>query len=338
MTTKIGINGFGRIGRLIVRQIEQLGLSSSLQVVAINDLTDPKTLAHLFKYDSVHRAFPGTVATSETGIVINGRDVKILSERDPAKLPWKALGVDLVLECTGIFTAKEKASLHIQAGAKKVIISAPSNDADVTVVLGVNQNTYDPTKHTVISNGSCTTNCLAPLAKVLLDSFGIEHASMTTIHSYTNDQCILDLPHKDLRRARAAGVSMIPTSTGAAKALGLVIPELAGKADGFAVRVPTANVSMVDFVAQLSKDTTKDEVNAALKAAAEGPMKGYLAYSNEPLVSCDYIGNPSSSTIDAQSTMMLGKRMAKVVSWYDNEMGFSTRMVDLCKLVASGLN
>lgn len=337
MAIKIGINGFGRIGRLIVRQIEQLGLASSLEVVAINDLTDPKTLAHLFKYDSVHRTFPGAVHAHETGISINGREIKILSERDPAKLPWKALGVELVLECTGIFTAKDKASLHIQAGAKKVIISAPSNDADVTVVLGVNHSSYDASKHNVISNGSCTTNCLAPVAKVLMDSFGIEHASMTTIHSYTNDQCILDLPHKDLRRARAAGLSMIPTSTGAAKALGLVIPELAGKADGFAVRVPTANVSLVDFVAQLSKDATKDEVNSALKAAAEGPMKGYLDYSVEPLVSCDYIGNAHSSTVDAQSTMMLGKRLAKVVTWYDNEMGFSTRMVDLCKLVGATL-
>lgn len=337
MATKIGINGFGRIGRLIVRQIEQLGLSSELEVVAINDLTDPKTLAHLFKYDSVHRAFNGTVNAHETGIAINGKEIKILSERDPAKLPWKALGVDIVLECTGIFTSKDKASLHIQAGAKKVIISAPSNDADVTLVLGVNHNTYDAAKHDVISNGSCTTNCLAPVAKVLMDSFGIEHASMTTIHSYTNDQCILDLPHKDLRRARAAALSMIPTSTGAAKALGLVIPELAGKADGFAIRVPTANVSLVDFVAQLSKDASKDEVNNALKAAAEGPMKGYLSYSSEPLVSCDYIGNSSSSTVDSLSTMMLGKRMAKVVTWYDNEMGFSTRMVDLVKMIGSSL-
>lgn len=338
MTVKIGINGFGRIGRLIVRQIENLGLSSKLQVVAINDLTDPKTLAHLFKYDSVHRAFLGSVHPREAGIEINGREIKILSERDPGKLPWKALGVDLVLECTGLFTAKEKAGLHIQAGAKKVIISAPSTDADVTLVLGVNEKSFDPARHSVISNGSCTTNCLAPVAKVLLDNFGIEHASMTTIHSYTNDQAILDIPHKDLRRARAAAMSMIPTSTGAAKALGLVIPELSGKADGFAVRVPTCDVSIVDFVAQLGKDTTKDEVNSALKAAAEGPMKGYLAYSTEPLVSSDYIGDLHSSTVDSLSTMLLGKRLAKVVAWYDNEVGFSTRMVDLCKLVGPTLS
>jgi glyceraldehyde 3-phosphate dehydrogenase len=335
MTIKIGINGFGRIGRLIVRQIHALGLADKLEIVAINDLTDPKTLAHLFKYDSIHRTFPGTVEQIEGGFSINGKSVKILSERDPAKLPWKELGVEIALECTGIFTSKEKAGLHLQAGAKKVVISAPANDADVTLVLGVNQSKYDPANHNIISNGSCTTNCLAPMAKVLVDTFGIERASMTTIHSYTNDQSILDLPHKDLRRARAAAMSMIPTSTGAAKALGLVIPELAGKCDGFAVRVPTPDVSLVDFVAELSKDVTKEEINSALKSASEGSMKGFLGFSDEPLVSSDYIGNGHSSIIDAQSTMVIGKRLAKVVSWYDNEVGFSTRMVDLCQLIAA---
>jgi len=336
-TKKIAINGFGRIGRLVVRQLHKLGLSDTLEIVAINDLTDANTLAHLLKYDSIHRAFVGTVECSDNTITINGKTAKILAERDPAKLPWKDLGVDIVLECTGLFTAKEKAALHIQAGCKKVIISAPANDADLTMVYGVNHQKYNSAEHNILSNASCTTNCLAPMAKVLVDNFGIDYASMTTVHSYTNDQQILDLPHKDLRRARAAGMSMIPSSTGAAKAIGLVIPELVGKADGFAVRVPTPDVSLVDFVAHLSKEATVADINAALKKASENEMKGILGYSTEPLVSSDYIGNPHSSIVDSLSTMVIKNRLAKVVCWYDNEIGFSTRMVDVTKMVADKL-
>lgn len=335
MAITIGINGFGRIGRVVVRELYRRGLSKSIRVAAINDLTDSKTLAHLLKYDSVHRAFPGEVTADDSSITINGEKIKISAEKDPSKLPWKTLGVDVVLECTGIFTKKEKAALHLSAGAKKVLISAPSPDPDLTVAYGVNSSQYKPAEHNVISCASCTTNCLAPLAKVLVDNFGVVRGTMTTIHSYTNDQNILDLPHKDLRRARAGALSMIPTTTGAAKAVGLVVPELAGKVDGYAVRVPTPDVSLVDFNAELSQDTTVEEINRALKTASEGALKGVLSYSDEPLVSSDYIGHNASCIIDAQSTMVVGKRLAKVVGWYDNETGFSSRMLDVCQMIAS---
>lgn len=338
MATKIAINGFGRIGRNVARLLfgDQVK-SNGLELVAVNDLTDPNTLAHLFKYDSVHGTFKGTVAANDGMLTINGTNVKIFSEKDPSKLPWKQLGVDIVLECTGIFSKKEKAELHMQAGAKKVIISAPSPDPDATFCFGVNHAGYNPASHNVISNASCTTNCLAPVAKVLQENFGIVKGTMTTIHSYTNDQQILDLPHKDLRRARAAAMSMIPTTTGAAKAVGLVIPELKGKVDGYAIRVPTCDVSVVDFVVELSRDATAEEINRAMKSASEGPLKGILGFSEEPLVSVDYIGNLASSTVDAALTMVIDKRMAKVVAWYDNEMGFSARMIDMCNLMAPKL-
>ncbi len=330
MGIKYAINGFGRIGRNIVRA----GINNpEFELVAVNDLTDAKTLAHLLKHDSVHGSFPGNVEAAEGAILINGREIKVLAERDPSKLPWAALGVGVVLECTGLFTKKEKASLHLQAGAKKVIISAPADDADITLVMGVNHKKYDPSAHNVISNGSCTTNCLAPVAKVLLEKFGIVKGLMTSIHSYTNDQQILDLPHKDLRRARAACMSMIPTSTGAAKALALVIPELKGKLHGMAVRVPTPNVSLVDLNVELEKAVTADEVNAAFKAAADGELRGILGYTSEPLVSCDFNGVSNSSTVDLLSTMVLQDKLVKVLSWYDNEMGFSYRMNDMLALV-----
>jgi len=332
MSIKYAINGFGRIGRNVVRA----GFNNpEMELVAVNDLTDAKTLAMLLKYDSVHGRFPGDVSAKENALVIGKREVKVLAEKDPSKLPWKDLGVDVVLECTGIFTSKEKASLHLQAGARKVVISAPSSDADVTIVCGVNHKEYDKSKHNIISNGSCTTNCLAPVAKVILENFGIVRGMMTTVHSYTNDQQILDLPHKDLRRARAAGLSMIPTSTGAAKAMSLVIPELKGKLDGIAVRVPTPNVSLVDFVCELERDASKEDINKALIQAANGPLKGVLAVCDEPLVSIDFNGASASSTVDLQSTMAIGNRMIKVLSWYDNEMGFSYRMNDVLKLVAA---
>lgn len=334
---KIGINGFGRIGRVVLRQLYQSGLNSQIKVALINDLTDSTTLAHLLKYDSVHRTFGGQVSHDDDSISVNGDKIKITAIKDPATLPWKELGVDIVLECTGAFTSKEKAALHLQAGAKKVLISAPSKDADVTIAYGVNQEMYDPSKHSVLSCASCTTNCLAPVAKVLVENFGIERGTMTTIHSYTNDQNILDLPHRDLRRARAAAMSMIPTSTGAAKAIGLVIPKLAGKADGFAVRVPTPNVSLVDFVCDLERDTTAEEINRAMKSASENALKGILGYSEEPLVSSDFIGSTLSSVLDAPSTMVIGKRLAKVIAWYDNEAGFSARMVDVTKMLAATL-
>jgi len=336
MATKIGINGFGRIGRCIVRALAQRKITD-LELVAINDLTDPKTLAHLLKYDSVHRELRGVgIKAGESSIEIGGRDVKVLAHAKPAELPWKALGVDVVLECTGLFTDRAKVEAHLQAGAKKVIVSAPAKGPDVTIVMGVNDASYDPKAHHILSNGSCTTNCLAPVAKVMLDSFGIEHGLMTTIHSYTNDQHILDVPHRkgDLRRARAAAVSMIPTSTGAAKALSDVIPALKGKFDGQAIRVPTMDVSVVDLTLTTEKPITKDAIHAAMKAAADGPMKGILAYSEEQLVSSDYIGNPFSATFDGTLTQVLGDRFAKLFAWYDNEWGFSERMVDLALLVA----
>lgn len=330
MTVKVGINGFGRIGRLVLRA----GINDpSIEFIAVNDLTDSKTLAHLLKYDSVHRKFNGEVSSTADSIIVNGKSIRILSEKDPANLPWKALGVQVVLECTGKFTTSDKAVAHVKAGAQKVLISAPAKGDDVkTIVIGVNEEMLD-TGTSMISNASCTTNCLAPIAKVLHDNFKILRGLVTTIHSYTNDQVILDFPHKDLRRARAAALSMIPTSTGAAKAIGLVIPELKGKLNGLSIRVPTPDVSVVDLVAQLDKGTTVAEVNAAFKKASEGKMKGILGYSEEPLVSVDYTGDPRSSIVDAEQTMMIDDKFVKVMSWYDNEWGFSCRMVELLKLL-----
>ncbi|MEK6582577.1 MAG: type I glyceraldehyde-3-phosphate dehydrogenase [Nitrospirota bacterium] len=326
MSVKVAINGFGRIGRIFLRQ--SMGYKD-FEVVAINDLTDSKTLAHLLKYDSVHGIFNADVKATDNGITVNGKEIKILAVKDPEKLSWKDLGVDVVLESTGLFTDKASASKHLTAGAKWVIISAPAKDPDVTVCMGVNEETLDPSKHKIISNASCTTNCLAPVAKVLHQEFGIVRGLMTTIHSYTNDQRILDLPHKDLRRARAAAVNMIPTTTGAAKAVGLVLPDLKGKLDGMAIRVPTPNVSVVDLVAELKKDTSAEEVNAAFKKAAEGKMKGILQYTEEPVVSIDFNGNAHSSIVDATVTKVLEGRMVKVISWYDNETGYSSRVRDL---------
>ncbi len=338
MPVGIAINGFGRIGRNIVRQLFTSKQSKNVSLVAINDLTDPATLAHLLKYDSVHGRFPGTVEAGDGCIIINGQQVKVFAEKDPAKLPWSSVGASIVLECTGIFTKKDKAQLHLQAGAKKVIISAPAPDPDLTLAYGVNHTDYKPAEHHIISNASCTTNCLAPVAKVLVENFGVVKGSMTTIHSYTNDQQILDLPHKDLRRARAANLSMIPTTTGAAKAVGLVIPELSGKVDGFAIRVPTPDVSVVDFVAELGQDVTVEDVNRALKSASENALKGVLGFSEEPLVSIDYTGDTHSSIVDSLSTMVIQKRLAKVVAWYDNEMGFSARMCDVTEMIAKSLS
>src|SRR5579872_5033867 len=338
MSTKIAVNGFGRIGRCILRSIVQRGIKD-LEVVAINDLTDAKTLAHLYSYDSVHRRAAHLATALESAIDFGPFKAKVVAEKDPTKLPWKQLGADVVLECTGLFADKEKASAHLTAGAKKVIVSAPAKDADVTLVLGVNTEAYDPSKHVVLSCGSCTTNCLAPIAKVLLDSFGIERGLMTTIHSYTNDQSVLDIPHRkgDLRRARAAAVNMIPSSTGAAKALSEVIPSLKGKFDGQSVRVPTMDVSLVDLTLETEKPLTKAAIHGAMKAAAQGPMKGILGYVDEPLVSSDFLGDSRSSIFDATITQVLGERFAKVFSWYDNEWGFSNRMVELAQLVASKL-
>ncbi len=338
MATKIAINGFGRIGRCILRALIERGVTD-LEVVAINDLTDPKTLAHLLKYDSVHRTFKAaTVSHAEGAIVVGGKSIQVLAVKDPKELPWKQLGVDIVLECTGLFTDKEKAKAHLEAGAKKVLISAPAKGPDATLVLGVNQDKYDPKAHHVVSNGSCTTNCLAPIAKVLLEEFGIVAGLMTTIHSYTNDQAILDIPHRkgDLRRSRAAAVSMIPSSTGAAKALSEVIPALKGKFDGGAVRVPTMDVSLVDLTVTTEKPVSKDAIHAAMKkAATEGPLAGILYYCDEELVSSDYLGHPGSSVFDATMTQVLGDKLAKVFAWYDNEWGFSNRMVDLARFVAA---
>lgn len=333
MAIRIGINGFGRIGRVVARQMLTGPRSADFEIVAINDLTDAHTLAHLLKYDSVHRTFIGDVQAEDNAIIVNGKRISITAEKDPSKLPWAANKVDVVLECTGIFTKKEKASLHLAAGAKKVLVSAPSPDPDLTLAYGVNQNMYKADVHNIVSCASCTTNCLAPVAKVILEKFGISRGTMTTIHSYTNDQNILDLPHKDLRRARAAGLSMIPTTTGAAKAVGLVLPELQGRVDGFAVRVPTPDVSLTDFVAEVNKDTTVEEVNKALKEASETSLKGILGYTTLPLVSMDYVGSSFSSTVDSECTMVIQKRLVKVVAWYDNEYGFSARMVDVCGLL-----
>jgi glyceraldehyde 3-phosphate dehydrogenase len=336
MSTRVAINGFGRIGRLVLRSALEAG-RDDLEFVAVNDLTNKETLAHLFKYDSVHGIFPGTVEVSGNGIRVNGNEVRVLSERDPAVLPWKELGVDIAVESTGFFTKRADAAKHLEAGARKVIISAPAKEEDITIVLGVNEDRYDPDGHHVISNASCTTNCLAPVAKVLMESFGIERGLMTTIHAYTNDQSTLDAPHKDLRRARAAAVSMIPTTTGAARATSLVLPELKGKLDGMAIRVPTPDVSIVDLTAEVGKDATVEGVNAALRTAAEGPLAGILGVSDEPLVSIDYTGNPHSSVVDLLSTAVIGSRMVKVLAWYDNEWGYATRVVDLTSFVAERL-
>jgi len=336
MSARVAINGFGRIGRNTLRAAFRD--NADFDFVAFNDLTDPGTLAHLLKYDSVHGAFAGTVEVGDGTLKINGDDVKILSERDPAQLPWGDLGVDIVIESTGFFTARADAQKHLDAGAKKVLISAPAKEPDVTLCLGVNADSYDPASHNIISNASCTTNCLAPVAKVINDEFGLARGWMTTIHAYTSDQRIQDLPHKDLRRARAAAVSMIPTTTGAAKAVGLVLPEVAGKLDGCAVRVPTPNVSMVNLVVDVEKSTSAETVNDAFRAAAAaGPLKGILGVSEEPLVSIDFNGNPNSSTVDAGFTSVVDGTLVQIMSWYDNEMGYSTRLKDLAEYVAARL-
>ncbi|MFO7892607.1 MAG: type I glyceraldehyde-3-phosphate dehydrogenase [Longimicrobiales bacterium] len=332
MATRVAINGFGRIGRNILRAAKKKG--ADLDFVAVNDLTDAETLAHLLRYDSVHGRYDGTVEVTGSGIAVDGDEIQVLSERDPANLPWDELGVDIVFEATGLFRNREKAQLHLDAGARKVIITAPAKGEDVTVVLGVNQDDYDPDSHHIISNASCTTNCLAPVVKVLLDSFGFKRGVMTTVHSYTNDQNILDLPHKDMRRARAAAMSIIPTTTGAAKATGLVIPEVQGKLDGMAMRVPTPDVSIVDLVVETEQDVTLEQVNEVMRAAADGDLKGILEVSDEDLVSVDYTGHHASSIVDANSTMVIENGMVKVISWYDNEMGYSARCVDLAGYVA----
>jgi glyceraldehyde 3-phosphate dehydrogenase len=336
MTTRVAINGFGRIGRLVLRAAKQNPIPG-LDFVAVNDLTDNETLAHLFRYDSVHGRYSGSVEVTEKGLRVDGDELQVFSERDPSALPWKELGIDIVVESTGHFRDRKGASLHLEAGAKKVIISAPAKGEDLTIVLGVNDDRYDPSAHHILSNASCTTNCLAPVVRVLLDSFGFRRGVMTTIHSYTNDQALLDVPHSDLRRARAAAVSMIPTSTGAARATSLVIPEVEGLIDGMAVRVPTPDVSIVDLVAEVDRPVTEDEVNAAFRSAAEGRLKGVLAVSDEPLVSVDFTGHPASSIVDAMSTSVVDGRLVKVLAWYDNEWGYSSRVVDLVRLVGSSL-
>jgi glyceraldehyde 3-phosphate dehydrogenase len=335
MAIRVAINGFGRIGRNVLRAAA-MAKTADMEFVAVNDLTDTKTLAHLLKYDSVHGRFPGTVAPAADGIHVNGTTIKVLCEKDPGALPWKALGVDVVLESTGRFTDREQAAKHLEAGARRVVISAPAKKEDITIVYGVNHTAFDPAKHFVISNASCTTNCLVPVVKVVRDTFGFVRGFMTTIHSYTNDQQILDLPHKDLRRARAAAMSIIPTTTGAAKATSLVIPEVKGRLDGVSLRVPTADVSLVDLTCTVEKPTTVEAVNAAFSAAAAaGPLKDVLAVSDEPLVSVDYIGNHASSTVDLLSTQVIDGTLVHVSSWYDNEMGYSARCVDLMKYIGA---
>jgi len=336
MAIRVGINGFGRIGRQVLRAAKQAGVKD-LDFVAVNDLTDTKTLAHLFKYDSVHREYKGDVTAGSSSITVDGDEIRILAEKDPAKLPWKDLGVDVVLESTGRFTDADKARAHIAGGAKKVIISAPAKGEDITIVMGVNHTKYDPKGHTIISNASCTTNCLVPMVKVVRDNFGFVRGSMVTVHSYTNDQSILDLPHKDLRRARAAAVSMIPTTTGAAKATSLVIPELKGKIDGIAIRVPTPDVSMTDLAVVVDKPVTVEQVNAAFRAAADGPLKGILKYTDLELVSSDYIGDPHSCILDSKCTNVVDGLLVKVSGWYDNEWGYASRCVDLLQYVGGKL-
>ncbi len=332
MTLRVGINGFGRIGRQSMKAMLER-YPQDIEVVAINDLTDTKTNAHLLKYDSTYGRFPGEVEATPEALIVNGHSIKVISQRDPAQIPWGDLGVQLVIESTGFFTDADKAAAHLQGGAKKVIISAPAKGEDITIAMGVNDNVYDPTKHNIISNASCTTNCLAPTAKVLNDTFGIEYGLMNTIHSYTNDQRILDQVHKDLRRARTAGANIIPTSSGAALALALVIPELKGRFDGMSLRVPTVTVSVVDFVATVRKNATKDSINAAFKEAAAGPLNGILDINEEPLVSTDYRGDSHSSIVDGLSTMVLGNNMVKVIAWYDNEWGYSCRVADLANFI-----
>ena len=333
MTTKVGINGFGRIGRLTLRTINQYH-KDELEVAAINDLTNTATNAHLLKWDSTYGPYPGSVAASDDAITVNGHKVKVFSEKDPASIPWRDCGVDIVIESTGLFTDAAKASAHLKGGAKKVLISAPAKDEDVTIVLGVNEAKYDPKKHTVISNASCTTNGIAPVAKVLHDSFGVDKGLMTTIHAYTNDQKIQDMVHDDLRRARAAAVNIIPTTTGAAHAVTLVIPDLEGRLHGMAFRVPVVTVSVIDFVAELKQEITVEQVNQAFKSAAEGPLTGIMEYCEEPLVSMDFKGNPASTIVDALSTMVIGGNMVKVLAWYDNEWGYSCRLADLTAFIA----
>ncbi len=335
MSARVAINGFGRIGRHVLRYAKQS--AQDLDFVAVNDLTDNETLAHLLRYDSVHRRYPGDVEAVAGGIRVDGDEIKVLAEKDPAKLPWRELEVDIVVESTGLFTQRDKAAKHLEAGARKVVITAPAKQEDVTIVLGVNQDMYDPERHDVVSNASCTTNCLAPVAKVIMDRFGMRHGFMTTVHSYTNDQKILDLPHKDLRRARAAGLSIIPTTTGAARATALVIPELKGKLDGMAMRVPTPDVSIVDLVCEVERETTVEEVNDAFRTAAAGAMKGILGVAEEELVSVDFIGDSRSSIVDALSTGVINGRLVKVLSWYDNEWGYSARVVDLVRYVSERL-
>ena len=336
MSIRVAINGFGRIGRNVLRSAKKEGFTD-IDFVAVNDLTDSHTLAHLLRYDSVHGPYPGSVETSDEGLIVDGDEIKVFSERDPAALPWKDLGIDVVIEGTGIFRDRAGAGKHLQAGARKVIITAPAKQEDLTVVLGVNESSYDPDNHHIISNASCTTNCLAPVVKVLMENFGFRRGFMTTIHAYTNDQIILDSPHKDLRRARAAALSMIPTTTGAAKATSLVIPEVEVKLAGMAIRVPTPDVSLVDLVAELDRDVTVDEVNGAFKTASQGALAGILGYSDEPLVSIDYTTNPHSSFVDGLSTSVMEGRMVKVLSWYDNEWGYSTRVVDLTRYIGERL-
>ena len=331
MAVKVGINGFGRIGRLVLRAIAEK--KADIEVVAVNDLTDTKTNAHLFKYDSTYGIYPGKVEATQDMIIIDGRKVKVIAERDPAKIPWRDYGVEIVVESTGLFTDATKAAAHRQGGAKKVIISAPAKGEDVTVVLGVNEDKYNPAKHNIISNASCTTNCIAPVVKVLHDNFGVTRGFLTTDHAYTNDQRLLDTAHKDLRRARAAALSIVPTSTGAARAVTLVIPELAGKLHGIALRVPTPTVSICDFVADVKKEVTVEQVNKAFKAAAEGKLKGIIEYCEEPLVSIDFKGNPASAIVDAENTMVIDGTMVKVLAWYDNEWGYSNRLVDLINYI-----
>ena len=335
MSIRIGINGFGRIGRNVFRALKKS--AKDIEVVAVNDLTDPATLAHLLKYDSVHGRYNGSVTVDGTTMTVDGKSMKVLAERDPSKLPWKDLNVDIVLESTGFFTQRDKAAQHLVAGAQKVIISAPAKQEDITIVMGINHNDYDPAKHHVLSNASCTTNCLVPVVRVLIDNFGFQRGFMTTVHSYTNDQSLLDFPHKDLRRARAAALSMIPTSTGAARATALVIPEVKGKLDGMALRVPTANVSLVDLTCVVEKPTSREEVNAAFKKAADGPLQGILAVSEEPLVSADYIGDLHSSTVDSMITNVIEGTLVHVSAWYDNEMGYSARCIDLIEHVGRQL-
>ncbi len=330
MTTRIGINGFGRIGRAAYRSALQY---PDLEIVAVNDLTDPATIAHLLKYDSVYGVFPKDVKSTESGMLVDGKEVKVSAQRDPKDIPWKDLGVDIVLECTGVFRDREKAAKHLEAGAGKVIISAPAKDEDITIVMGVNHDKYDPENHHIISNASCTTNCLAPAVKVLNDRFGVERGLMTTVHSYTNDQVILDIAHKDLRRARAAAMNIIPTTTGAAKAISLVIPELKGKLNGFALRVPTPTVSTVDLVVDLQKEVTAEEINHAFADEAAGSLQGILAITHDPVVSSDFRGSSYSSIIDGQSTMVIGGNMAKIIAWYDNEWAYATRLLDLAQFI-----